>query len=135
MPDRTQDIPLYHAPTDELREHMLAAATKHGIDPFLLDKMAFMESSYRPNARSKAGARGIMQLMPRTAREMGVKRPFDPRESFEGGAKYLRQLMDRFQGLPDALAAYNAGPTAVVQKRIPKATTDYIGKLLGPAPK
>lgn len=132
------DIPLYRAPTDALRQYMLEAATKHDIPPHILDAMAHAESNYNPNARSRAGAAGIMQLMPRTARMMGVRNPLDPSQSLEGGAGYLKQLLERYGALPKALAAYNAGPTAVDKAggipNIPE-TQDYVRKVLGPFPK
>lgn len=91
-----------------------AAATKYGIDPALLAGLVKQESGFNPAARSSAGATGLTQLMPGTARELGVRDPTDPIQALEGGAKYLRQQLDRFGGDERlALAAYNAGPGAV----------------------
>lgn len=91
-----------------------AAATKYGIDPALLAGLVKQESGFNPSARSSAGASGLTQLMPGTARELGVTDPTDPVQALEGGAKYLRQQLDRFGGDERlALAAYNAGPGAV----------------------
>lgn len=91
-----------------------AAAQRHRLDPALLDAVIGRESGFRPDAVSSAGAVGLMQLMPDTARELGVTDPFDPAQNVEGGAKYLRSLLDRYGGRLDlALAAYNAGPGAV----------------------
>lgn len=90
-----------------------AAAARYGLAPELLDAVVRGESSYRADAVSPAGAVGMMQLMPATARALGVN-PRDPVDSLNGGAAYLRAQLDRFDGRIDlALAAYNAGPGAV----------------------
>jgi soluble lytic murein transglycosylase-like protein len=89
------------------------AAAAHGVDPALLSAVAWTESGFDPSAGSTAGAQGLMQLMPATAAGLGVD-PLDPAQSLAGGAAYLRTQLDRFGGRVDlALAAYNAGPTAV----------------------
>ncbi|HEY2049411.1 MAG TPA: lytic transglycosylase domain-containing protein [Caulobacteraceae bacterium] len=90
-----------------------AAAARYKLAPELLDTVARQESGYRPAAVSPAGAVGLMQLMPATARALGVN-PTDPVQSLNGAAAYLRSLLDRFDGRLDlALAAYDAGPGAV----------------------
>jgi soluble lytic murein transglycosylase-like protein len=72
------------------------------------------ESDFNPQAVSSAGAQGLMQLMPETARDLGVSEPFDPRENILGGVRYFRGLLDQFHGsVPLALAAYNAGPNRI----------------------
>jgi hypothetical protein len=88
------------------------AANKAGIDPNLLASLAWSESNFRPEARSSVGAIGMTQLMPATAAGMGVD-PLDPEQNLEGGAKYLAVQLRRFGRVDLALAAYNAGPTAV----------------------
>lgn len=91
-----------------------AAAAKHGVDPALLAGLVKQESGFDPQARSSAGATGLTQLMPATARGLGVSDATDPAQALDGGAKYLREQLDRFGGDERlALAAYNAGPGAV----------------------
>ena len=88
-------------------------AAREGVDPKLLSAVAWTESGFDPSARSAAGAEGLMQLMPRTAQGLGVD-PLDPEQALTGGARYLKQQLQAFGGRVDhALAAYNAGPTAV----------------------
>lgn len=94
------------------RDHIAATASRHGLDPNLLTALVHQESGFRADARSGAGAIGLTQLMPATARELGVD-PTDPLANLDGGARYLRQQLDRFRSVPLALAAYNAGPGRV----------------------
>ncbi|WP_309603521.1 lytic transglycosylase domain-containing protein [Sphingomonas sp.] len=109
------------------------AARVHRLDPTLLKAVAWQESRGRMSAVSNKGARGVMQLMPGTALELGV----DARSmsgNIRGGAMYLRQQLDRFGSVPLALAAYNAGPGAVIRYRgIPpyRETRDYVAKIMG----
>ncbi|MFL5883934.1 MAG: lytic transglycosylase domain-containing protein [Thermoleophilaceae bacterium] len=91
-----------------------SAAQKYGVDPALLRGLIKQESGFNPNAGSSAGAQGLTQLMPATARSLGCTNPLDPAQSIDAGAKYLRQQLDTFGGdVRKALAAYNAGPGAV----------------------
>lgn len=113
---------------------VLAAAEKYGLSPLLIDAVARQESGYRANAVSRVGAIGIMQLMPGTARMMGVRNPRDPHANIDGGARYLRQLLDRFGGnIALALAAYNAGPGRVERAGgVPRIaeTQNYVSRIL-----
>jgi len=121
-----------HAPA-ELASTIADAARQHGVDPRLVAAVASRESAWNPGAISRTGACGIMQLMPATARFLGIINPFDARENIFGGARYLRTLLDTFNGDLDlTLAAYNAGPGAV-QKfgGVPpyRETKDYVRRV------
>ena len=111
-----------------------AAARKYNLPSKLIRSVIHAESNFRADAVSPAGAQGLMQLMPATAREMGVTDPFDVRQNIDGGAKYLRQMLDRFGGdLKLALAAYNAGPGTVARYDgdVPyRETRDYVRRVL-----
>lgn len=111
-----------------------AAATREHVDPKLLRGVVLQESGFRPCAVSSKGALGLMQLMPATAEELQVADPFDPRQNIEAGAKYLKQLLDRYKGdVSLALAAYNAGPSTVdAAKGVPDIpeTRDYVKAIL-----
>jgi hypothetical protein len=96
-----------------LRPFIEEAADETGLPVQLIDAVIRTESGYRAGAVSKAGAQGLMQLMPATAQEVGVSDPFDPRQNIMGGARYLRKMYDDFKSLELAIAAYNAGPNAV----------------------
>lgn len=105
------------------------AALQTGLPAALIDAVIRTESGYRPHAVSRTGARGLMQLMPATARSLGVTDPFDPRQNIMGGARYLRRMFDRFKTVELAIAAYNAGPGNVSKHRgIPpfKETRRYV---------
>lgn len=95
--------------------HVRSAAARHGVPESLVAAVISVESEFNPRAVSPRGALGLMQLMPGTAALLGVRNAFDPRENIEGGAKHLRDLLDRFSDTHLALAAYNAGAQAVVR--------------------
>lgn len=116
-------------------EPAIAAAGRHfAVDPNLIRAVIKAESNYNEQAVSPKGARGLMQLMPATAREMGVADVFDPAQNIHGGVKYLSRLLDALDGnLPLALAAYNAGPARVIgRNRIPPIdeTRSYVERVL-----
>ena len=149
-------VPVEEVPADALAflpEHAIADTRRHAagipanyaqavadlahrfdLSPALLEAVVWQESRWRANAISPVGARGLAQLMPGTAREMGVD-PDDPLANLEGGARYLRQQLDRFDGnLELALAAYNAGPGRVIRSGgVPniRETRQYVAAIIG----
>ena len=137
---RAAGMPQYVLPTAALiRQYspiIETAAKSHGVEIALVHAVITAESGYNPRAVSRAGAQGIMQLMPDTARRFGVQNSFDATENIHGGVKYLRDLLVMFNGNKElALAAYNAGENAVIRagNRIPPyaETTHYVPKVLG----
>lgn len=117
-----------------VRQHIQVAATRFGVDSNLVDAVAWQESRYNPRARSTAGALGVMQLMPGTARQLGVYNPHDVEQNVVGGTAYLRKQLERFgNNVPLALAAYNAGPGAVIKYGgIPpyRETQNYVRQIM-----
>lgn len=116
--------------TELIRQH----ARHQGLSPRLVQSVVQVESGYNPKALSHKGAQGLMQLMPATARELGVENAYDPDQNLRGGTRYLRQQVDRFGGdLLLALAAYHAGPAAVERyDGVPpyRETRHYVQKVL-----
>ena len=108
-------------------------SSQYGIDPGLIRAMIQVESGFEPRAVSHAGAQGLMQIMPETQNYLGLEDPFDPDANVKAGIRYLSSLLDRFQSLELALAAYNAGPSRVERAgAIPpfKETREYVQKVL-----
>ncbi len=116
-------------------DHLITGASKRqGVSFSLLKALIKTESNFNSEAVSRAGAKGLMQIMPANIKELKIKDPFDPRENIMGGARYLKQLIKRFNGeLPLALAAYNAGPNVVERYQgIPpiKETEAFVERVL-----
>jgi soluble lytic murein transglycosylase-like protein len=123
--------------TNQARTHVLAfiraAEMRHALPLGLLEALVKVESAFEPGAISRAGAMGLSQLMPATARALGVLNPLDARANVDGGARYLRAMLDRFGSIKLALAAYNAGPGAVLRSRGVPANSEtpaYVAKVL-----
>jgi soluble lytic murein transglycosylase-like protein len=128
------EAPCEPVPKDQIDSIVKEMAQREGLTPDLLRAVIEKESSYLPCAVSSAGAEGLMQLMPETAADLGVEDPFNPRQNVDGGAKYLREMIDRYGGnLLLGLAAYNAGPTRADKTDslpLPAETTNYIWDIL-----
>ena len=117
-----------------IQEYIRNISNKHNVDPDLVKAIIKVESDSNPNAVSRAGAQGLMQLMPKTCEMMEVNNPFDPLENIQGGVGYFNYLYDKFnKNLELTLAAYNAGETVVMEyKGIPPypETRNYVRKVL-----
>jgi soluble lytic murein transglycosylase-like protein len=98
---------------EKILAHVKHHAGRHNIDPMLVRAVIEVESGFEPEAVSRVGAQGLMQIMPTTGEELGLTAPFDPESNIEAGIRYLKQMLNQFGTVPLALAAYNAGPNAV----------------------
>ena len=120
--------------TDKFDAHITQAAQEHDLSFALLKAIIKVESDFDPEAVSRAGAKGLMQIMPQNYEALGLQDPFDPQENIKAGSRYFRELLDRFDGqLALTLAAYNAGPGIVDRYRsIPPypETQDYVEKVM-----
>lgn len=118
---------------DDLRPLVNAIALRHGLDRWLLSALVEAESGMQPHRISPTGAMGPAQLIGSTARMLGVDDPFDPQEGIDGGARYLKDMMRQFGGNEAlAVAAYNAGPGAIVGRRVPRngETEYYVDRIM-----
>ena len=127
--------PISNGGPRRFNQYISAASNQYNVDPALVEAVIQVESAFNPNAVSKKGATGLMQLMKATASQYKVKNRFNPRENIYAGVKHLRYLLNRFDGeIPLVLAAYNAGATTVEKyKGIPPypETKRYVTKVLG----
>ncbi len=124
----------YRVDLAEIQKHVNAAAKIYHLDPALIKAIIKAESAFDPFAVSLAGAKGLMQLMPKTAMEMNVRDTFNPQQNIFGGSRYLRHLLDKYKGnLKLALAAYNLGPQKISKDgKIPlvRETDQYIKRVM-----
>lgn len=136
MNEYNEDIKSGNITIDEAVEK---ASLKYGVPKDLINSVINAESSFNKDATSKAGAMGLMQLMPSTAKSLGVSNPYDIEENVEGGTKYLKGLLDMYGNQRElALAAYNAGPNALTARgvktkddiyKLPLETRNYVNKI------
>jgi soluble lytic murein transglycosylase-like protein len=129
----TTGTPVTDVNSQHLEDMVETQAQRVGLDPSLAKAVVKAESGFNPDAVSPAGAKGLMQLMPATAQSLGVKAILDPVENVQGGTQYLKSLMEKYHSIPNALAAYNAGPGAVDQHGgIPpyRETQNYVKRVL-----
>ena len=129
---RTEPVVSATRPNASIEELVDKASRQYKIDPALIKAVIKAESNFNPRAVSHAGAQGLMQLMPATAKGLGVSDSFNPEQNIMGGTRFLKSLLDRYNGdLDSALAAYNWGPGNVDRRpdRMPRETRDYLVKV------
>lgn len=129
---RYKKVKTYNSPHTYIYNLIHNLAPKYNIEPSLAKAIIKAESNFNPKAVSKSGAQGLMQLMPKTAKNLNVRDSFDPEQNIRGGLKLLRELLSQYSSLDHVLAAYNAGPVAVKKyKGIPpyQETIDYVKKV------
>ena len=132
---RLAEEPTVSRERQKIKNSILKAAQKYDLPVNLIKSVIRAESNFQVKAVSRAGAQGLMQLMPATARELGVKNPLNIEQNIDGGSRYLRKMLDNFGGdLKLALAAYNAGPEAVIKYggKVPpyRETQQYVRRVL-----
>lgn len=135
-PEQSRGLNLYRRQSTGFIESIVQKASRqHDLDPALVKAVIRAESDFDPRSVSPVGAKGLMQLMPGTAKDLGVSDPFDPEQNVMGGSRYLRQMLDRYDGdLDSALAAYNWGPGNFDRNnrnlsRLPEETRTYIARI------
>lgn len=140
----SNNIDTYNSPSEDTKSQINSViektAQKYGLDSDFVKAIVGQESSYNPDAVSKAGAMGLMQLMPKTSESLGVKNPFDVLENIDGGTRYIKQLVDSFGGNKElALSAYNGGISRMNNRgvdtteeinKMPKETQNYVEKVM-----
>ncbi|MCG6550778.1 MAG: lytic transglycosylase domain-containing protein [Candidatus Magnetominusculus sp. LBB02] len=129
--DDTKSLPM-SSKLSKYEDYINEAASTYGLDPALIKAVIVAESGGNTDARSRSGARGLMQLMPRTAADLGVTNSYDPKQNIDGGSRYLKQLLDKYSGnVHQALAAYNWGMGNLDRRpyAIPQQTKNYVAKV------
>lgn len=124
------DVHRPRSPTSRIDDIIRDAADRHRVDPVLIEAIIREESAFNARAVSNRGAMGLMQLMPSTANDMGVRRPFDPYENVMGGTAYYRLLYDRLGSERKALIAYHCGPRRVEEGTVPMESKLYAHRVI-----